>query len=95
MRVAASGQETSAWTKTWKRINGLSFCSRGEGEVAELYVKKAMARFSKRHTTTGRSVSHMARDMARKVIILAENEEAIGREGAVAYHRPRSRCALL
>jgi hypothetical protein len=37
----------------------------------------------------------MARDMARKVILLAEDGEAIGREGAVAYHRPRSCCALL
>jgi len=37
----------------------------------------------------------MARDMARKVILPAEDGEAIGREGAVAYQRPRFCCALL
>jgi len=48
MRVAASGQETSAWDKdleAHQRI--ILLLHEGEGEVAELYVKKAMARFSK------------------------------------------------
>jgi len=48
MRVAASGQETSAWDKdleAHQRI--ILLLHEGEGEVAELYVKQAMARFSK------------------------------------------------
>jgi len=81
----------AAWDKDWKRINGLPLLLRGRGEVAELYVKKAMARFSKngiRHV--GDACSQHGADMARKVLILAE-WEAIGRGRArLAYHRPRS-----
>ena len=48
MRVAASGQETSAWDKDLEAHQRIILMLReGEGEVAELYVKKAMARFSK------------------------------------------------
>jgi DNA-binding GntR family transcriptional regulator len=48
MRVAASGQETSAWDKDLEAHQRIILLLReGEGEVAELYVKKAMARFSK------------------------------------------------
>jgi DNA-binding GntR family transcriptional regulator len=48
MRVAASGQETSAWDKdleAHQRI--IDLLQEGEGEVAEQYVKKAMDRFAK------------------------------------------------
>jgi DNA-binding GntR family transcriptional regulator len=48
MRVAASGQETSAWDKdleAHQRI--IDLLREGEGEVAELYVKQAMERFAK------------------------------------------------
>ena len=48
MRVAASGQETSAWDKdleAHQRI--IDLLREGEGEVAEHYVKKAMERFAK------------------------------------------------
>jgi len=48
MRVAASGQETSAWDKdleAHQRI--IDLLREGEGEVAEQYVKKAMERFAK------------------------------------------------
>jgi DNA-binding GntR family transcriptional regulator len=48
MRVAASGQETSTWDKDLEAHQRIILLLReGEGEVAELYVKKAMARFSK------------------------------------------------
>jgi len=67
MRVAASGQETSAWDKDLEAHQRIILLLReGEGEVAELYVKKAMARFSKTAYDNWRSVSHMARDMARQ-----------------------------
>ena len=48
MRVAASGQETSAWDRdleAHQRI--IDLLREGEGEIAEQYVKKAMERFSK------------------------------------------------
>jgi DNA-binding GntR family transcriptional regulator len=48
MRVAASGQETSAWDKdleAHQRI--IDLIREGEGEIAEQYVKKAMERFAK------------------------------------------------
>jgi DNA-binding GntR family transcriptional regulator len=48
MRVAASGQETSAWDKdleAHQRI--IDLLREGEGEVAEQYVRKAMERFAK------------------------------------------------
>jgi len=48
MRVAASGQGTSAWDRdleAHQRI--IDLIREGEGEVAEQYVKKAMERFSK------------------------------------------------
>jgi DNA-binding GntR family transcriptional regulator len=48
MRVAASGQTTSAWDKdleAHQRI--IDLVREAEGEVAEQYVKKAMARFAK------------------------------------------------
>jgi DNA-binding GntR family transcriptional regulator len=48
MRVAASGQETSAWGRdleAHQRI--IDLLREGEGEVAEQYVKKAMERFAK------------------------------------------------
>lgn len=48
MRVAASGQEASAWDKdleAHQRI--IDLLREGEGEVAEQYVKKAMERFAK------------------------------------------------
>lgn len=48
MRVAASGQATSPWDKdleAHQRI--IDLLGEGEGEVAEQYVKKAMARFAK------------------------------------------------
>jgi DNA-binding GntR family transcriptional regulator len=48
MRVAASGQGTSAWDRdlaSHQRI--IDLLREGEGEVAEQYVKKAMERFAK------------------------------------------------
>ena len=48
MRVAASGQETSAWNRdleAHQRI--IDLLREGEGEIAEQYVKKAMERFAK------------------------------------------------
>ena len=48
MRVAASGQKTSAWDRdleAHQRI--IDLLAEGEGEVAEQYVKKAMERFAK------------------------------------------------
>jgi DNA-binding GntR family transcriptional regulator len=48
MRVAASGQGTSAWDKdldAHQRI--IDLLQEGEGEVAEHYVKKAMERFAR------------------------------------------------
>lgn len=48
MRVAASGQTTSPWDKdleAHQRI--IDLLGEAEGEIAEQYVKKAMARFSK------------------------------------------------
>lgn len=48
MRVATSGQTTSPWDKdleAHQRI--IDLVREAEGEVAELYVKKAMARFAK------------------------------------------------
>jgi DNA-binding GntR family transcriptional regulator len=48
IRVAASGQETSAWDKdveAHQRI--IDLLREGEGEIAEQYVKKAMQRFAK------------------------------------------------
>jgi DNA-binding GntR family transcriptional regulator len=48
MRVAASGQTTSPWDKdleAHQRI--IDLLREAEGEVAEQYVKKAMARFAK------------------------------------------------
>ena len=48
MRVAASGQQTSAWDKdleAHQRI--IDLLREGEGEVAEQYVRKAMERFAK------------------------------------------------
>ena len=48
MRVAASGQETSAWDRdleVHQRI--IDLLREGDGEIAEQYVKKAMERFAK------------------------------------------------
>lgn len=48
MRVAASGQEASAWDKdleAHQRI--IDLLREGEGEIAEQYVKSAMERFAK------------------------------------------------
>lgn len=48
MRVAASGQEASAWDRdleAHQRI--IDLLREGEGEVAELYVRRAMERFAK------------------------------------------------
>jgi hypothetical protein len=48
MRVATSGQTTSPWDKdleAHQRI--IDLLCEGEDDVAELYVKKAMARFAK------------------------------------------------
>ena len=48
MRVAASGQETSAWDRdleAHQRI--IDLLREGDGEIAEQYVKKAMERFAK------------------------------------------------
>jgi len=48
MRVATSGQTTSPWDRdleTHQRI--IELLREAEGEVAELYVKRAMARFAK------------------------------------------------
>jgi DNA-binding GntR family transcriptional regulator len=48
MRVAASGQETSVWSRdleAHQRI--IDLISEGEGEVAEHYIKKAMDRFAR------------------------------------------------
>ncbi len=48
MRVAASGQKTSAWDRdleAHQRI--IDLLREGEGEIAEQYVKKAMERFAK------------------------------------------------
>src|SRR5262245_22100147 len=48
MRVAARGQTTSPWDRdleTHQRI--IELLREAEGEVAELYVKRAMARFAK------------------------------------------------
>jgi DNA-binding GntR family transcriptional regulator len=48
MRVAASGQQTSAWDKdleAHQRI--IDLLQEGEGDVAEQYVRRAMERFAK------------------------------------------------
>jgi DNA-binding GntR family transcriptional regulator len=48
MRVAASGQQTTAWDKdleAHQRI--IDLLREGEGEIVEQYVKKAMERFAK------------------------------------------------
>jgi DNA-binding GntR family transcriptional regulator len=48
MRVAASGQETSAWDRdleAHQRI--IDLLREGDGEIAEQYVKKVMERFAK------------------------------------------------
>jgi DNA-binding GntR family transcriptional regulator len=48
MRVAASGQETSVWSRdleAHQRI--IDLIAEGEGEVAEQYIKKAMDRFAR------------------------------------------------
>jgi DNA-binding GntR family transcriptional regulator len=48
MRVAASGQATSAWDRdleAHQRI--IDLLREGDGEIAELYVRKAMERFAK------------------------------------------------
>jgi DNA-binding GntR family transcriptional regulator len=48
MRVTASGQATSAWDKDLEAHQRIvDLLREGEGEVAEQYVKKAMARFAK------------------------------------------------
>jgi DNA-binding FadR family transcriptional regulator len=47
MRVIASGQHTSAWDKDLEAHQRIvDLLREGEGEVAEQYVKKAMARFA-------------------------------------------------
>jgi DNA-binding GntR family transcriptional regulator len=47
MRVTASGQQTSAWDKDLEAHQRIvDLLREGEGEVAEQYVKKAMARFA-------------------------------------------------
>ena len=48
MRVAASGQATSAWHKDLEAHQRIvDLVREGEGEVAEQYVKKAMTRFAR------------------------------------------------
>ena len=48
MRVATSGQTTSPWDKDLEAHQRIIYLLReGEDDVAELYVKKAMARFAK------------------------------------------------
>jgi DNA-binding GntR family transcriptional regulator len=48
MRVSASGQSTSAWEKDLEAHQKIiDLIREGEGEVAELYVKRAMDRFAK------------------------------------------------
>jgi DNA-binding GntR family transcriptional regulator len=48
MRVAASGQETSAWDRDLEAHQRIvDLVREGEGELAEQYVKKAMERFAK------------------------------------------------
>jgi DNA-binding GntR family transcriptional regulator len=47
MRVTASGQQTSAWDRDLEAHQRIvDLLREGEGEVAEQYVKKAMARFA-------------------------------------------------
>jgi DNA-binding FadR family transcriptional regulator len=60
MRVTASGQATSAWDKDLEAHQRIVDLLRdGEGEVAEQYVKKAMARFAKTaHDNWEKRVSH-------------------------------------
>jgi DNA-binding GntR family transcriptional regulator len=48
MRVAASGQETSAWDKDLEAHQRIvDLLREGEAEIAEQYVKRAMERFAK------------------------------------------------
>ncbi len=48
MRVSASGQSTSVWSKDLEAHQKvIDLISEGEGDVAEQYVKKAMERFAK------------------------------------------------
>jgi len=48
MRVAASGQQTSAWDKDLEAHQRIvDLLREGDGEVVEVYVKKAMQRFAK------------------------------------------------
>lgn len=48
MRVSATGQSTSAWSKDLEAHQKIiDLIREGEGEVAELYVKSAMERFAK------------------------------------------------
>jgi DNA-binding GntR family transcriptional regulator len=48
MRVTATGQETSVWDKDLEAHQRIvDLLREGEGEVAELYVKRAMERFGK------------------------------------------------
>ena len=96
MRVAASGQAASAWDKdleAHQRI--IDLLREGEGEVAEQYVKKAMERFQRLHTTIGRSVSHMPADLSGKVVVLTGGADGIGRECALAYARAEATTAIL
>jgi DNA-binding GntR family transcriptional regulator len=60
IRVAASGQETSAWDKdleAHQRI--IDLLREGEGEIAEQYVKRAMEHFAKTaYDNWGKRISH-------------------------------------
>jgi len=48
MRVAASGQTTSPWIRIYEAHQRIiDLLHEAEGEVAEQYVTKAMARFAK------------------------------------------------
>ena len=48
MRVSASGQSTSAWEKDLEAHQKIiDLIREGEGDIAEQYVKRAMARFAK------------------------------------------------
>ena len=60
MRVTASGQQTSAWDRDLEAHQRIvDLLREGEGEVAEQYVKKAMARFAQTgHDNWEKRISH-------------------------------------
>ena len=55
IRIIASKQDTSAWDRDLEAHQRIADLIReGEGEVAEQYIRRAMARFRRRLTATGR-----------------------------------------